>query len=56
MKRPTYTVYCETCQRSFFTYVLGRGPVPFGKGSANRRADEHRRDQPTHVVTVKEKA
>lgn len=56
MKRPTYTVYCETCQKNFYTYVLGRGVEKWSLVKATMRAAEHEREQSGHVVTVKEKA
>lgn len=65
-KRASYTVYCETCQKQFATYVLGRGFVQMGPKAAKERAVEHVADMPghvvnvtfksDHVVTVKEKA
>lgn len=51
--RMHWTVYCQTCSRNFYTYVLGRGVVPFSRASANARAEQHRHEQPGHVVSVR---
>ena len=51
--RTTWTVYCETCQKNFYTVVLGRGQVKYSKAQAERRALEHRREHPEHALVLR---